>query len=252
LPGPERLRAAALEIVRRLARAYGRGHAARPRPKRRDPLEELIFTVLSQNTSDVNRDRAWAEMRARYPAWDDVLRAPTARLASSIASGGLANTKAPRIRAILREVRSREGRLSLGRLRRLPDVEVRDYLRSLPGIGPKTVACVMAFALGRPALPVDTHVHRVATRLGLVDARATPERAQGRLEELIPPPQRVDAHLDLIAHGRTTCRAQSPACEACVLLDLCPSGPRFLTERTKATRRTSRRSSRSRGSSPPE
>lgn len=249
MPAPERRRAR--EIVRRLARAYGRGHPARPRPKRRGPLEELIFTVLSQNTSDVNRDRAWAEMRARYPTWEDVTRAPVRQLAASIATGGLANTKAPRIRAILREVRSREGRLSLARLRRLPDDEARAYLRTLPGIGPKTVACVLAFSLGRPALPVDTHVHRVATRLGLVDARATPERAQGILEALIPPPQRVDAHLDFIAHGRTTCRAQSPACEACVLLDLCPSGSFFLSERAGTAPRFSRGSPRSRGSSRP-
>jgi endonuclease-3 len=235
--------------VLRLGRAYGRGHPARPRPRRRGPLEELIFTVLSQNTSDVNRDRAWAEMRARYPTWEAVLRAPVRKLAASIASGGLAKTKAPRIKAILREVRRREGRLTLARLRRLPDDQARDYLRGLPGIGPKTVACVLAFSLGRPALPVDTHVHRVATRLGLVDARATPERAQVTLELLVPPARRMDAHLDLIAHGRTTCRAVNPLCEACLLLDVCPAGPLFLDERGAKARRLSRRSSRSRGSS---
>lgn len=187
-----------------------------------------MFTILSQNTSDVNRDRAWARLRARYPTWEAVLRAPTARLAAAIATGGLANVKAPRIRAILREVARREGRLSLARLRRMGDGEVRGYLVSLPGIGPKTAACVLAFSLGRAALPVDTHVLRVARRLGLVDARASPERTQASLEALVPARARVEAHLNLIAHGRTTCRARRPACERCVLLDLCPSGPGFL------------------------
>lgn len=216
------------EIVRRLSRAYGHGHPARPAPKRRGPLEELIFTVLSQNTSDVNRDRAWAAMRARYPDWRALLRARPAALADAIRPGGLADTKAPRILAILREVVAREGRPSLARLRRMPDADVRTYLTSLPGIGPKTAACVLAFSLGRPALPVDTHVHRVARRLGLAGSRASAAGTQEALEALIPPARRVDAHLDLIAHGRTTCRAQRPLCDGCVVRDLCPSADVFL------------------------
>lgn len=222
---PERV----AEILRRLARAYGPGHSARPVPKRRDPLEELIFTVLSQNTSDTNRDRAWRSLRTRFPTWKAMMDARPAALATAIKTGGLANTKAPRIRAILREVARREGRPSLARLRRLPDADVRDYLVSLPGIGPKTAACVLAFSLARPALPVDTHVHRIARRLGLAGGSA--ERAQEALEALVPPRARVEAHLDLIAHGRTTCRAQRPACRDCVLRDLCPSAAGFLRER---------------------
>jgi len=197
-------------------------------PERRDPLQELIFTVLSQNTSDVNRDRAWASMRKAYPSWKDVLAAKPRALAASIASGGLSNTKAPRIQAILREVLDREGRLSLARLRRAGDDEAAAYLRTLPGIGPKTVACVLAFSLGRPRMPVDTHVHRVAGRLGLVGERSSPESAQSELEGLIRPDDRLEAHVTLIAHGRAVCRAQRPLCDHCALYDLCPSGPRFL------------------------
>jgi endonuclease III len=223
-PAPAR----APEIVRRLREEYSSGHPSRPVPERRDPLRELIFTVLSQNTSDVNRDRAWTSMRAAFPAWKDVLAARPARLAASIASGGLSNVKAPRIQAILREVLDREGRLSLARLKRMPDHEAAAYLRTLPGIGPKTVACVLAFSLGRPRMPVDTHVHRVAGRLGLVGARSSPERAQEELETVIPAEDRLDSHVTLIAHGRAVCRASRPDCERCVLYDLCPSGPAFL------------------------
>jgi endonuclease-3 len=193
-----------------------------------DPLAELIFTVLSQNTSDVNRDRAWASLKHAYPSWKQVLAARAPDLAKTIAVGGLSNIKAPRIQAILREVLDREGRLSLKRLERLGDDEVVAYLRTLPGIGPKTVACVLAFSLGRERLPVDTHVHRVTARLGLTAPRATPEQAQTQIEALVPGPQRVDTHVAIIAHGRTTCRAQRPLCETCVVFDLCPAGPSFI------------------------
>ncbi|MBI4728555.1 MAG: endonuclease III [Acidobacteria bacterium] len=236
LPGdgtgaPERARSR--EIIRRLARAYGAGHPARPSPvrlfpARRDPLDELIFTVLSQSTSDTNRDRAWDGLRSRFPTWEAAAHTRTPALARAIAPGGLANTKAPRIKAILREIERREGGLSLARLGGLTDSEVREYLCSLPGVGPKTAACVLAFSLGRPALPVDTHVHRAARRLGLVAPRASAERTEEALEMLVPPAGRVEAHLNLIAHGRTVCRAPQPLCRECPLLDLCPSAPGFL------------------------
>jgi endonuclease III len=218
---PARRRRAAA-IVRRLLKEYPPDHPARPRAAAKDPLSELIFTVLSQNTSDVNRDRAWASMRKAFPRWSDVLAASTAELARAIQMGGLAKTKAPRIQAILREVLDREGRLSLARLRRMSDEEVVAYLETLPGIGPKTIACVLAFSLGRPALPVDTHVHRVAGRLGLIDERAGSLQAQRALEAVVKPDLRVETHLALIAHGRTTCTALRPACERCPLAALCP------------------------------
>lgn len=163
-------------------------------------------------------------MRERFPRWEDVLGAPPRALMASIASGGLANTKAPRIQAILAEVKRREGRLSLARLARMGDDDVRDYLVTLPGIGPKTAACVLAFSLGRPTLPVDTHVARIAARLGFASDRDPAERIQRTLEDLVRPADRLETHLNLIAHGRATCRASRPSCGDCALLDLCPSG----------------------------
>jgi endonuclease III len=206
---------------------YPPGHPARPTGPKLDPLGELVFTVLSQNTSDVNRDRAWVSLRKAYPSWADALAATPAALARSIAVGGLSNIKAPRIHAILRAVLEREGRFSLASLKRLSDAEAVEYLLSLPGVGAKTAACVLAFSLGRDRLPVDTHVHRVTTRLGLAATRATPERAQEQIEAVVPH-DRVETHVALIAHGRSVCRAQRPLCGDCVLFDLCPAGPSLI------------------------
>ena len=166
-------------------------------------------------------------MKRAFPAWKAVLGAKPAELERAIAVGGLAKTKAPRIQAILREVIEREGRPSLARLKKLNDDEVTQYLETLPGIGPKTIACVLAFSLERPRLPVDTHVHRVGARLGLFGDRTGARDAQVAIEAVVPPKQRVDTHVSLIAHGRTTCTAQRPACGRCVLADLCPSAGRF-------------------------
>lgn len=207
-----------------MQRAYGPTHPARPTAEARPPLDELILTVLSQNTSDLNRDRAWASLRAAFPRWEDVLAARLPALQRAIAPGGLAATKAPRIKAILAQIEAREGSLSLARLKALSDADVRDYLMTLPGIGPKTAACVLAFSLGRPALPVDTHVARIGSRLGLIEDGGSLGRAQEVLESLIPAGARLDTHLNLIAHGRTVCLAQRPACDGCVLLELCPTG----------------------------
>ncbi|MGZ8620187.1 MAG: endonuclease III domain-containing protein, partial [Actinomycetota bacterium] len=146
-------------------------------PRSVDPLDELILTVLSQHTSDLNAERAFADFRAAFPTWDDVVTTPADRVADAIRSGGLANTKAPRIQAILREVHDREGGYDLTRLRELSDADARAYLTSLPGIGPKTAAVVLSFALGRDAIPVDTHVHRTTRRLGMVPEKASAERA---------------------------------------------------------------------------
>lgn len=209
--------------MRRLLREYPERHPARPRGTKKDPVEELIFTVLSQNTSDVNRDRAWASMRARFPKWTDVLGSRTADLEDAIKMGGLAKTKAPRIQAILREVLEREGKISLNKLRRMPDDEVAGYLATLPGIGPKTIACVLAFSLERPVLPVDTHVHRIGERLRFYPPKTREVDAQRIYQSLVPAGDRVETHMSLIAHGRTTCTALRPACVRCVIADLCPS-----------------------------
>ncbi len=206
-------------IHRRLVRRFGPLRA----PRRTDPLDELILTVLSQHTSDANADRSFRSLRAGFPTWDAVARARTSAIAEAIRSGGLANVKAPRIQAILRAIREREGGYTLSFLGTRPDAEVRRYLTSLPGVGPKTAAVVMAFSLDRLTIPVDTHVHRTARRLGLVSSRTSAERAHRVLDELTPPELRVDLHVGLITLGREVCKAGRPRCEVCPLADLCPT-----------------------------
>ena len=224
----------------RLAKAFGSLEA----PRREDPLDELILTVLSQHTSDVNSLRAFEALRVRFPTWDAVARAPDAAVADAIRLGGLANVKAPRIKSILREIRAREGSYDLAWMSDAPDAEVRDYLRSLPGVGPKTAAVVLAFSLGRDVLPVDTHVHRVAGRLGLVPAKTSAEKANDLLDELVPAGLRIELHVAFIRLGREICKAQAPRCGMCPLADLCPTAPKVLgvsgPEISSAKRRRSR------------
>ena len=218
-------------LIRRLERRYG----VLDTPRSLDALDELVLTVLSQHTTDLNSQRAFDLLHAAYPTWPEVVAAPWQQVADVIRPGGLANTKARRIQAILREVVEREGRYDLSVLSALDDAAARAYLSSLPGVGPKTVAVVMAFALGRQTIPVDTHVHRVATRLGLVP-RTSAERAQRLLEEGVPEHLKTPLHVGLIRHGRETCKAQVPRCEDCVVFELCPSGPAFLGARPASTR----------------
>jgi len=177
--------------------------------------------VLSQHTSDVNSERAYAALKDRFPAWRDVLAAPAVAVADAIRVGGIADQKAVRIQRILATIAAREGDLDLARLHELADAEVEAYLTSLPGVGPKTAACVLVFSMGRHAFPVDTHVHRVATRLGWLAPGTDAARAHEVLRDLVPPDIRYDLHLALIAHGRTVCRARRPACPSCVLRDRC-------------------------------
>lgn len=211
-------------ILNRLRRRFGELEP----PRRADPLDELILTVLSQHTSDLNAGRAFELLRAAFPTWQRVVHAPTAAVADAIRSGGLADSKAPRIQAILREVRDREGAFDLSSLRAMPDKEARDYLTSLPGVGPKTAAVVLSFALGRDAIPVDTHVHRVSRRLGLVPPKASAERADKLLHDVVPDGLRTPLHVGLIRLGREICRAPVPRCRRCPLKDLCPTAPRYL------------------------
>jgi endonuclease-3 len=213
-------RAPSIAVVdKRLSAAFGE---LQP-PRVWDPLDELILTILSQNTSDANSGRAFDALRFRFATWDEVADAPTQEVADSIRSGGLANVKAPRIQAVLREIDRREGGFDLEWMRGASDDDVSTYLSSLPGVGPKTVACVLAFSLGRPAMPVDTHVHRVAGRLGLIPPNASAERAHDLLAGIVPADRRLHLHMALIKLGRETCRAQKPRCSGCPLSSVCPS-----------------------------
>jgi endonuclease III len=184
-------------------------------------IDEMIATVLSQHTSDYNSERAFAQLKAEFPTWEQVATAEQARVAEAIRSGGIASTKARRIQQILAAIAEREGRLDLTRLQDLDDAAVEEYLTSLPGVGPKTAACVLAFSMGRAAFPIDTHVHRITARLGWIHQGVTAEQAYRILNPAIPPAIRYDLHLAFISHGRTVCKARHPDCQGCVLRQMC-------------------------------
>lgn len=188
-----------------------------------DALGGLIGTVLSQHTSDVNSERAYAQLVNRFPTWEAVRDAPVEAVAEAIRPGGLAGLKAERIQRILRILTERlDGRaLTLDTLKDMPLDDALNYLESLPGVGPKTAACVLLFSLGQPAFPVDTHVWRVTKRLGLIGPKVTADAAHAALTDLIPPDQRHTMHVDLIRHGRQICHAQRPECEHCPLRAEC-------------------------------
>lgn len=186
-----------------------------------DPLDHLIGTILSQNTSDANTERAYRALRQRFPSWEQVRDAADAEVVEAIRSGGLAEQKAPRIRRILQILTAERGRPDLGFLSEMPTDEAREWLQTLPGVGPKTASCVLLFALGRDVFPVDTHVERIAKRLRLVAANAAPEGVQHALEALTPEGQCLEGHLLLIRHGRALCRARSPLCQQCPLSPMC-------------------------------
>jgi endonuclease-3 len=202
-------------------------------------LDELVLTILSQHTSDVNRDRAYADLRRRFATWDDVADAPTPAIAAAVRRGGLGPTKAARIKGVLRELRRGGVALGDGALRGASPADTWQRLRALPGVGPKTAACVLLFSLGEPYFPVDTHVHRVAIRLGLVPQRAGAAQAQEILQRAVPSDAVYDLHMQLIRHGRAICRAPRPLCEECPLLDLCPriGVPQSLSRRRRAVAR---------------
>jgi len=191
------------------------------------PVDELVYTVLSQNTADVNTERTFAALKARFPDWRAVRDAPVAEVEQAIALGGLARVKAPRIKAILAAVSERTGDPDLSELDGMTDDAALTYLQSMPGVGPKTAACVLMFALGRPAMPVDTHVHRVAGRLGLIDAKLSAEQAHRPLTELAGPENVYALHINLVRHGRRICHARRPQCGRCPLAVICPSAGLF-------------------------
>jgi endonuclease III len=210
-------RECALAVFQRLLDKYGD-------PSWRTPmnaLDELISTILSQNTNDINRDRAFSALREHFPTWESVRDADEHEVVESIRSAGLANRKGPRIKKILRDITAQRGSLDLSFLAGLPVNEARDWLLQFKGVGPKTAAIVLLFSLGKPAFPVDTHIYRVTGRLGLRPEKMSLEQAHQHLEGLFPPGTYQAAHLNLIRLGREVCHPRRPACEICVLQSLC-------------------------------
>jgi endonuclease-3 len=207
-------------VLDRLGDRYEHPTWAGPRV---DTVSELILTILSQNTADTNSFRAFSALRERYASWDEALAAPTDELEDVIRPGGLAPTKSRRIQHTLAEVHAATGgSWDLAFLGELPMEEARGWLTSLPGIGRKTASIVLLFNFGRPAMPVDTHVHRVAWRLGMFPRNTPLERAHDLLEEVLAPEEMYPFHVELIRHGRDTCRAPRPICGLCPLTDVCP------------------------------
>jgi len=204
-------------VFRLLAEVYGRPVWRSHAP----PLDELIYTVLSQATADINTARAYAELTARFPDWPSVMDAPPEAVSAAIRSAGLSNLKGPRIQNALRHILRERGELSLDFLADLPLDEALAWLTAIDGVGPKTAAIVMLFSLGRPAFPVDTHVFRVGRRLGLIAPRQSAAQAHVTLAELGAPETYYPMHINLIRHGREICRARAPHCHLCPLQDQC-------------------------------
>jgi endonuclease-3 len=211
-------RTAVAKIHAALAREYGPQGDVVPE----DPLDVLISTILSQNTTGANSTRAFERLRRAFPRWSRILAVTPRAVERQIRTAGLGRTKSRRIQQVLRLIRCREGRLSLDRLRGVSDAEALRHLESLPGVGPKTARCVLLFGFGRPVMPVDTHVFRIARRLGWLRPRITVEKAGANLERIIPPRLVLALHLYLIDHGRRVCRPSRPRCHRCVLRRFCP------------------------------
>ena len=187
---------------------------------RESPLDVLVATILSQNTNDRNSHRAWVNLRKTFRTWDKLLEAPPAKVAKVIEVGGLKNQKTAAIRAILRSLKKRTGHYSLAYLRRMSDREVLEHLQNFSGVGSKTAACVLVFGLGREVFPVDTHIHRILNRLGIVRTKS-PDKTFEEMQELSIQGRAYPFHVNLIRFGRETCQARSPRCNECVLYDLC-------------------------------
>jgi endonuclease-3 len=206
-----------LAVHQRLMEYYGEPRWRHPLP----PLDELISTILSQNTNDINRDRAFEGLKAEFESWEAVRDAPAEQVIEAIRPAGLANQKGPRIQRVLHEITLQQGSLNLDFLRELAPEDVRSWLLKFKGVGPKTAAIVMQFSLEMPAFPVDTHIHRVTGRLGIRPDGMSADKAHDYLERQLPPEAYYPAHLNIIRLGREICHARKPDCPACPLTDLC-------------------------------
>ena len=219
----------ALKIHERLLEVYGEPIWRNPLPA----IDELVSTILSQNTNDINRDRGYNALRAKFKTWEEVRDAHPQDVIDAIRPAGLANQKGPRIQQVLRSITEERGSLDLSFLGDLTVEESRAWLTRFNGVGPKTAAIVLCFSLGKPAFPVDTHIYRVTGRIGLRPERMTVEQAHPHLESLFPPETYYPAHLNIIRLGREICQARRPRCDVCPLVDLCDYGQAVMKDLAK-------------------
>ena len=204
-------------VIQNLKAVYGA-----PEPRRGlDTLDVLIETILSQSTTNANSDRAFESLKRRFPTWEAARRARVTSIEAAIRSGGLARQKSARIKELLNEIRNRRGSLDLSFLNTAPLEEAKEFLASFKGVGPKTVACTLLFACNRAVFPIDTHIFRIARRLGLIPERCSDEEAHRLMGEMIPPKRHFETHINLIRHGRRICRPRDPLCDQCCLVDYC-------------------------------
>lgn len=207
----------ALEVHQRLIYYYGFPDWRNPLP----PIDELISTILSQNTNDTNRDRAFMALVEQFPTWEQVRDADNQRVIEAIRPAGLANQKGPRIQQILKEITQQRGSLDLDFLNEMSTDEARKWLLQFKGVGPKTAAIVLQFSLDKPAFPVDTHIYRVTGRLGIRPEKMSADEAHEYLAGILPEETYYAAHLNIIRLGREICHARNPKCEECPLNEIC-------------------------------
>jgi len=220
LSGEIPLEIAFVEKVARIIQELDKHYGKKVWSRWREPVDELVRTILSQNTTDKNSLRAFANLKKRFETWEELLQADEEDIIQEIKSGGLANIKARKIKGCLTEIKKREGRIDLEILAKKPVPEALDYLLSLDGVGPKTAACVLIFSFNSPILPVDTHIHRLSNRLGIVQTNSR-GKTQELLQKIIPDKDKYSFHLNLIEHGRKVCKSQKPLCFDCFLRELC-------------------------------
>jgi endonuclease III len=204
------------KVDARLCKIYGE-----PRGRGRDPVSQLIITMLSQATTDTQTARSFETLRRRFPTWEQVRDAPVSEIAKQIKASGLSKQKAPRLKAALRYITRERGKIELNFLRRMPEDQAYRWLRHMKGVGSKTASIVLLFAFQKPLFPVDTHIHRITRRLGWVPQNASAEKAHEILQPLIPDQAHYRLHVNLIRLGREICIARAPRCEVCPLTDLC-------------------------------
>ncbi len=214
------MRKKAIEVHKRLLAKFGEPIWRNPLPA----IHELVSTILSQNTNDINRDRGFDSLREKFPTWEEVRDAPEDEIIEAVRIAGLAKTKGPNIQRVLRQISEERGELELDFLKEMPLEEARAWLTKFKGVGPKTAAIVLLFSLEMPAFPVDTHIYRITGRVGLRPEKISVEKAHPHLEKIFPPETYYAAHLNIIRLGREICKARKTNCILCPLLEICDYG----------------------------